>query len=431
MARDAKDNYRAPDGSSNENRAPHIITRLLITTAWIAGLLSIVMAALYPKLEWRLFSMTILAFLLSPLSAELRGPEEKAPIRLPLVHSILFASTLSLGSAAALPGAFAGFGRLLYTPGKSRPLHQVLCIALKPALVCVITAATYIRIGGSILRPQGVYSILPLLCAGIAYITASALLVYLSDKADKRKDTGTTPRGITVAAGWSVCLLAGYPLAVLYAFAPPYVLLLPVMAVPLAQFAMREPEQQQPTEQQVEDSSHNVNKKLDEPAGFIDPATGLASRRYLEMFLHRELSRSERMGKSLSIAIFDIDGLKKLSGKIDRGKVDAAVATTGKRLKSELREYDLVARYSTGRMIIVLPDTSANRAFEIIARLHRSAALVIIGNKQASISVGIAVYPVHGTSAEELINSAHRALNRGRIDGSNRVHSLERLQKAG
>jgi len=163
---------------------------------------------------------------------------------------------------------------------------------------------------------------------------------------------------------------------------------------------------------------------------YVDAPTGLASRRYLTMFLQREISRSERARVSLSVAVFDVDEYYKLEEQAGTQAVTTALADMGARLKSALREYDLVARYAAGRLVLVLPETDARAVAEIVERLHELATSVCVDGKPLSVTVGLAAFPEDGATVEELINSAHHALNRGKFDAANTVHTLDELRKA-
>lgn len=163
---------------------------------------------------------------------------------------------------------------------------------------------------------------------------------------------------------------------------------------------------------------------------YVDAPTGLASRRYLNMFLQREINRSERARGSLSVAVFDVDEYHKLEEQAGTQATTTALADVGARLKSALREYDLVARYAAGRLVLVLPETDARAVAEVVERLHELATSVCVDSKQLSVTVGLAAFPEDGATAEELINSAHHALNRGKFAAANTVHTLDELRKA-
>lgn len=392
----------------------------------VGGLFCLGRAVLDPGLEWRLLAMAALVFLISPFSVEVRWRAGHESIPLPLTHSTLFAGAIALGPVgAALPAAFCGVARVLFGPEHHKPLPLVLHVILKPSVVCAVSAFAYSWMGGSALRPQAVESFVPLLCAGLVYVAASAALGATASgewRVEGGEQGREKPRWMSVVAGWSMCLLAGYMLAVLYAVAPTYVLIAPTVAVGLAWRALRQGSEEAV---QTAESLDAEDKETGDSCTFVDSRTGLANARYLEMFLQREISRAERGGAPLSLAVFDLDDAGKRPRNTD------AVAAMGQQLKSVVREYDLVAMSESGRVVVALPEAGAEEAFEIAERLHESVTSVAINGKPISASVGIATLPSHAATSEELINAAHRALNQGRFAGPNGVHGLHRLRKAG
>ncbi len=169
---------------------------------------------------------------------------------------------------------------------------------------------------------------------------------------------------------------------------------------------------------------------LEQSGVFVDHVTGLASRRYFTMFLQRELSRSQRARKPMALAVFDVDEYARLESKLGAETVATSIADMGARMKSALREYDLAARYADGRLVVVLPETDRQAAEDVVKRLHSLATSVCADGRPLSVTVGLATFPEHGSSAEELVNSAHRALNRGKAECANQVHMRENMQKA-
>lgn len=164
---------------------------------------------------------------------------------------------------------------------------------------------------------------------------------------------------------------------------------------------------------------------------YVDQATGMASRRYLTMFLQREINRCRRTQAPIALAIFDVDAYQKLEKRAGANALNTALADIGARLKSALREYDLVARYSPGRLALVLPETDTRGAQEVVQRLHALATSVRLNGAPLSVTVGISGFPEHGETPDELINSAHHALNQGRSNAANAVYVLDALRKAG
>ena len=163
---------------------------------------------------------------------------------------------------------------------------------------------------------------------------------------------------------------------------------------------------------------------------YVDQSTGLASKRYLMMFLRREISRSQRANAAISVAVFDIGDYCKIEQRVGVNAATTALADIGARLKSVLREYDLVARYAPGRLVVIMSDTDAQGALQVVKRLHLLAASVRLGSAALSVTVGMSNFPEHGRTPEELINSAHHALNQGKSSATDSIHILGSLRKA-
>jgi len=431
MAQDAQSICRSTDGSSASNAARRAAAQFLLTALCAAGLLAIGMALVSPDLEWRMLSMAALTFAASPLIAQLRISDDGVSTQAPLAHPMLFASSLALGPVgAALPGAFSGIARLLSDHSRTRPLVQICYTILKPAVVCASAALAYVGAGGNVLAPQEVSSIVPLVWAAVVYVGVNTLLVGVADglQGSKSPRASRTPG---VVAAWLLCFLAGHALAVLYALAPAYVLLGPAVAVGLVRLALRaatgSPDRGKRKETGAAPKRTASARRHGE---FVDPATGLANQRYLALFLNGEVSRAQRSGKPLSVAIFDVDGFEDLTARAGREAAAGVITDIAGCLKAGLRDYDLVASSSPGRLLAVLPETSAETAFEVSKRLHQSMTSLRVSEEPLSVTVGISTFPEHGSTPDELVNSSHHALNRGRFQAPNQVYSCHKLAKA-
>jgi len=161
----------------------------------------------------------------------------------------------------------------------------------------------------------------------------------------------------------------------------------------------------------------------------LDPLTGLANERYLSMFLQQEISRSERSGQPMTVLLIDIDDFDRLNGTAGTDAGDQCITALGTSLRRMIRDYDLVARYKDDEFVVVLPEASATAGSETARRLHCALSGHILPSR-ARFSVGVATYPTHGTSVDDLLSSAHHALNRAKFSGKNTVRSCHELAKA-
>jgi diguanylate cyclase (GGDEF)-like protein len=426
---DGRQDHSDPNGPRGAGSA-QLKSRLIACAVFGAGILFVSRDVPSPGLEWRLLAMAGLAFALSPYAAQVRSRGSGRSMPLAPWHSALFAGAITLGPlGAALPAAFHGCARIIFGPSGARPLSHVLYALAKPAIACSMASLAYILSGGNAVRPQAVDSFVPVLVAGAVYIGASMVLTVTAH--EQAGEAVGEPRAAVLLAAWMLTLLGGYTLAVLYAVAPTYVLICLCAAAGVAGYALREPRTENRRGARVPVVNKADGDQPDETNVFVDALTGLANERYLEMFLTRELSRESRVGKSLSIAVFDIDGSKKLAEGVGKEALEETIIALGARLKNEVREYDLVARHSPHRLLVALPDTSSEEAYEVIIRLHSLVTSQPVNGRPVSASVGIATFPEHGVTFQELINASHRVLNHGRFMGPNCVHVSHRLEQTG
>jgi len=418
--------------------AKRLAARAVLTLVCAAGLWCIARALLSPGMEWRALSIAALAFALGPLTAQFRLSDGRS-MSFSLTHPTYFAGVIALGPAgAALPAAFGGVAMLLSSHGENRPLWHILYTILKPAAVCSLASLAYVGAGGNVLCPQAVDSFGPFALAAVVYAGASAVLVGAIESAHG-EEPNTRPSVISPIAGWGVCMVEGYMIAVLYSVAPTYVLLMPAGVAILARAALRHPTQEPEVCVETEEGEPDPAVEPDqvnaaaggsaESASFVDAATGLANRKYAEMFLGREISRSERRGRPVSVAVVDIDGSRVLLDESPKA-VDTAIGQMGKLIQAELRDYDVVARYSASRLLVTLPESNCDQTFEICERLRETVGSVAIEGKPISVSIGVAAFPEHAQSADDLVNAAHRALNRAKFSGPNTVCGCDDLEQA-
>lgn len=371
--------------------------------------------------DWPVVAMVVMAASASGLGIDFRG--RAAGVRLSLVHPVLFGCAITMGwHGAIIPAAVVGVCRVLSRRESHSPLYRLVYDLTGPVAATTATSLVYALLGADPMRPHSVDSALPLLCAAAVYASSGALMFGAACKAAGVGEEGPSDAKV-VAAGWSLSLLAGYVLAIVYAVAPVYALYA-VSATAVwsatALGAERKPTQAVSNEpSKPEKATNSSDESL-----FVDPDTGLATRRYLDMFIEREAGRSLRFGKPLSVAVFSIDGFRNLDPETGR----SILAAVGNCLSEGIREYDIVALHSEGRIVLVLPETPTTVALEVVDRLRGSVTAGI--EKSVHVSVGLASYPEHGANADEIINAAHYALNRGRGTEPDRVHIPEDLAKA-
>jgi diguanylate cyclase (GGDEF)-like protein len=153
-----------------------------------------------------------------------------------------------------------------------------------------------------------------------------------------------------------------------------------------------------------------------------DGLTGLFNRRYFDQALRREIERAERYGHLLSLAMVDLDYLKRINDELGHQAGDAAIREVGQVLATKSRRTDVAARYGGEEFAVILVETPLAGAQAAAEAWRREITQrVIAEGRKLSASIGLASYPLHATTAEDLIKAADLALYRAKREGRNRV----------
>jgi diguanylate cyclase (GGDEF)-like protein/PAS domain S-box-containing protein len=157
-----------------------------------------------------------------------------------------------------------------------------------------------------------------------------------------------------------------------------------------------------------------------------DPITGLYNRRYMEEALKQELSRVARLMHTLGIIMIDIDHFKRFNDTYGHAAGDALMRELGRFLQGHIRGEDTACRYGGEEFILIMPDISpeaAKRRAERIRQGIRKLQVQDAGRTygEITLSIGVAIYPQHGSTQESLLRSADVALYRAKQDGRDRV----------
>jgi diguanylate cyclase (GGDEF)-like protein/PAS domain S-box-containing protein len=167
-----------------------------------------------------------------------------------------------------------------------------------------------------------------------------------------------------------------------------------------------------------------LQSKLREQA-IRDALTNLFNRRYLEETLERELSRAERESYPLCVIMMDLDYFKEVNDTYGHEAGDVVLKTLADTAVQQSRHGDFVCRYGGEEFVVVMPNIGIETAKRRADELHQTInALNIpygVFNLTTTISMGVAAYPDHGGTKEELIRAADRALYVAKNTGRNRV----------
>jgi diguanylate cyclase (GGDEF)-like protein/PAS domain S-box-containing protein len=147
-----------------------------------------------------------------------------------------------------------------------------------------------------------------------------------------------------------------------------------------------------------------------------DQLTGLFNRHYMEEALAREYARAMRSKSPLSIVMMDMDGLKNLNDTYGHALGDQAIKTLGRQLQLMTRTEDIVCRYGGDEFLAILYNTDNANASRRVAEWHKKVDEIHISYQDTSLRIsfssGIATYPTHGESIDEILKAADDALYR-------------------
>src|ERR1700674_936255 len=150
-----------------------------------------------------------------------------------------------------------------------------------------------------------------------------------------------------------------------------------------------------------------------ESSATTDYLTGLPNARSLFLQLDRELARCKRDTTSLTVMVSDMDGFKQINDRFGHLEGNRVLRLFAQALKDSCREYDYVARMGGDEFVVIapgLPADAATKKIEQIRPLARQAGFDVCGEDILSLSVGVAVSPVDGNDAEQLLTEADRRM---------------------
>ena len=165
-------------------------------------------------------------------------------------------------------------------------------------------------------------------------------------------------------------------------------------------------------------------KRFDDHLLFLadhDPLTSLYTRRRFVEELGREIARSHRAGAGGAVLLLDLDDLKYVNDSLGHTTGDRLLTGLANLLRKHVRANDMLARLDGDEFAILLTETRPSRVELVVERLLKAVRnhFVDAGDQPVGVtgSAGIAFFPEHGASAEELLSRADQALDRAKKRG--------------
>ena len=166
-----------------------------------------------------------------------------------------------------------------------------------------------------------------------------------------------------------------------------------------------------------------------------DALTGLPNRNMMHEQLRISLGQAERDHRPLSLMLLDLDRFKKINDSLGHHIGDSVLIEVARRLKTGMRTSDLVARLGGDEFAVLLPQLASPSDGEYVARkvidLFKEPLRIGPHELRVTPSIGLAVYPEHGSDAITLMRHADLAMYQAKNDGRNRFETYrDALQQA-
>ena len=158
-----------------------------------------------------------------------------------------------------------------------------------------------------------------------------------------------------------------------------------------------------------------------------DGLTEVYNHRFFHEQLDKEVQRAERYGHSISVIMMDIDYFKNYNDLFGHKKGDQVLRIMAKLLSKYTRKADLVARYGGDEFVVILPETTKEKALDLAERIRIRieesdlAKAEAFENGRLTVSLGIASYPEDAETASELLDKVDEVLYMAKRSGRNKA----------
>jgi diguanylate cyclase (GGDEF)-like protein/PAS domain S-box-containing protein len=157
-----------------------------------------------------------------------------------------------------------------------------------------------------------------------------------------------------------------------------------------------------------------------------DPLTGLFNRRFLEESFERELQLAARKKQSVAVLFLDLDHFKRFNDTFGHDAGDMVLQSLADAFRNFFRATDICCRYGGEEFAIILPESTSRHAALRADALSAEVKSLRMNYKkqplgQLTLSVGVAAFPEHGSTSDELLKIADRCLYESKERGRDTV----------
>jgi diguanylate cyclase (GGDEF)-like protein len=161
-----------------------------------------------------------------------------------------------------------------------------------------------------------------------------------------------------------------------------------------------------------------------------DGLTGIKTRRFFMEAVSGEWKRASRSGRPFSVVMVDLDKFKQVNDGQGHLEGDLVLARVGRLLEQKCRQSNVVARYGGDEFVILMPETGIEQAQILSERLRLWVATdPMLNERHISGSFGVASFPLHGSTVEDIMRVADAGMYVSKHAGGNRVSTAEEFQE--
>jgi len=159
-----------------------------------------------------------------------------------------------------------------------------------------------------------------------------------------------------------------------------------------------------------------------ETQAITDPLTQVYNRRYFMEVFDRELERTKRNDRELSVIILDIDHFKAYNDNYGHLGGDELLREIVKVVKENLRVPDTLARYGGEEFVILLPETNQYQALHVAERIRKNVEDYNFNNNtKVTVSLGICTSNCKSYDCLKILGQADRMLYKSKNEGRNKI----------
>ncbi len=157
-----------------------------------------------------------------------------------------------------------------------------------------------------------------------------------------------------------------------------------------------------------------------------DGLTGIKTRRFFLEAVQSEWKRASRSGRPFSVVLIDLDKFKEVNDTMGHLEGDLVLARIGRLLEQKCRQSNVVARYGGDEFVILMPETGTEQAQILSERLRLWIATdPMLNERHITGSFGVATFPLHGATVEDIVRVADAGMYVSKHAGGNRVSTAE------